>query len=58
MANEMKNWENGQPSAGVEVSANDSGVMKYWADGQPSKFLFPAGTPPVVDNSGFFMFFQ
>lgn len=55
----MKNWENGLPSEFVEVTANDSGTMKYWADGQPSKFVSTSGTPPPPTiNSNFFMFFQ
>lgn len=48
----MKYWENGLPSQGVEVSANDGGTLKYWSDGLPLVYYFISGVSDsnVDDN--------
>jgi hypothetical protein len=42
MANGILNWFNGLPSEGVEITANDSGSVKYWFNGLPSEYYFIA----------------
>ncbi len=42
-------WIEGAPFRGLESSAV-TGAETYWFEGAPSRYLFPTGTPPIINK--------